>query len=126
MLVDAAGACLFGTQVGADLPLCEWMNAATGWALSNDEYLVIGERISQLRHAFNLREGLNPLRDFRPHTRIYGDPPLTSGPLKGVTLDLDKLAASFYEAMHWNVTDGKPDREHMEKLGLTDVADALS
>lgn len=118
MLVDAAGACLFGTQLGADLPLCEWINAATGWHLSHDEYLTIGERISQLRHAFNLRDGINPIRDFRPHPRLYGQPPLNSGPLEGVTLDVEKLLTSFYETMHWNVIDGKPDRAHMEKLGL--------
>ncbi|MBI5250616.1 MAG: aldehyde ferredoxin oxidoreductase family protein [Desulfomonile tiedjei] len=126
MLVDAAGACLFGTQLGADLPLCEWMNAATGWSLSNDEYLIIGERIAQLRHAFNLREGINPIHDFRPHPRVYGDLPLNSGPLKGVRLDLEKLAASFYEAMHWDVTNGKPDGAYLEFLGLSDVAEQLS
>ncbi len=121
MLVDAAGACLFGTQVGGGLPLCEWMNAVTGWGLSNDEYLVIGERIEQLRHAFNIREGLNPIKDFRPHPRVYGDPPLTKGPLKGVTVDVDALAKSFYKAMSWDLCTGKPYLEKLQDLGLTEV-----
>ena len=75
MLIDGAGACLFGTQIGGNFPLCEWLNAATGWEYSPEEYLVIGERIEQLRQAFNLREGLNPKKDFRPHPRLFGDPP---------------------------------------------------
>jgi aldehyde:ferredoxin oxidoreductase len=122
MLVDCAGACFFGTQVGADLPLCEWMNAATGWNLSNDEYLVAAERIHLLRHCFNIREGLNPIRDFRPHPRIYGDPPLETGPARKVTIDIDTLAESYYRAMHWDVETGRPDRARLKELGLDDVS----
>jgi aldehyde:ferredoxin oxidoreductase len=126
MLVDAAGACLFGTQTGGDLPLCQWMNAATGWDLTEDEYLLIGERIEQLRHAFNIREGLNAIRDFRVHPRVYGLPPPSKGPLKGVTLDLDNLALSFYRAMHWDPVTGMPDAQHLQRLGLTEVLNALN
>jgi aldehyde:ferredoxin oxidoreductase len=125
MLIDCAGACLFGTQVGGDLPICQWMNAATGWDLSNDEYLVIGERIQQLRHAFTLREGLNPIRDFRPHPRIYGDPPMTYGPLKGVKLDLDAMASSYYGVNGWDAATGMPDVHRLQALGLTEVLDGL-
>jgi len=125
MLVDAAGACLFGTQVGGRLPLCEWMNAATGWDRSHDDYLVAGERIQQLRHAFTVREGLNAIRDFRPHPRIYGDPPLQSGPLKGVTVDVDTLAASYYQVMGWDTASGKPDLVRLRQLGMTEVIDDL-
>ena len=63
MLVDCTGACFFGTQVGAELPLCEWTNAATGWDLTPEEYLVAAERVHKLRHSFNVREGLNPIRE---------------------------------------------------------------
>ena len=106
-LIDCAGACLFGTQIGGDIPLCEWMNAATGWDLSNDEYLHIAERVHQLKHAFNVREGINPARDFRPHPRIYGDPPFVKGPARGVTLDIDRLSKAYYTAMHWGHGHGK-------------------
>ena len=125
MLVDAAGACLFGTQVGGGLPLCEWMNAVTGWDLSNDEYLLTGERIEQLRHAFNIREGLNPIRDFRPHPRVYGDPPLTRGPLEGVTLDVDALAKSYYDAMSWDPGTGMPDIAKLRELALIEVIETF-
>lgn len=121
MLVDAAGACLFGTHVGADLPLCEWMNAATGWSFTNDQYLTTGERIDQLRHAFNVRRGINPLRDYRLHPRLFGDPPLTSGPLKGVRLDVATMAGSYYRAMNWDTVTGLPDLTRLRELGLDEV-----
>jgi aldehyde:ferredoxin oxidoreductase len=125
MLVDCAGVCLFGTQVGGDMPLCEMMNAATGWDFSNDEYLVIGERIHQLRHAFNVREGLNPVKDFRPHPRIYGSPPQTEGPVEGITLDLDAQAKSSYEATHWDLETGKPALDYLRQIDLPEVIEAL-
>ena len=125
MLVDASGACTFGTQVGADIPLIQWLNAATGWNLSDQDYLVIGERIEQLRHAFNVREGLNPSRDFRLHPRISGHPPLDKGPAKGVSLDLEGMAEAFYKAMGWDLSTGLPDPERLERLKLDEVVAAL-
>ena len=122
MLVDCTGACFFGTLVGGLLPLCEWMNAATGWELTNDEYLVAAERVHLLRHAFNVREGLNPIRDFKPHPRLYGNPPLQKGPARNVTLDIDILAESYYKAMHWDKATGKPYRKRLEELGLEEVS----
>ena len=125
MLVDCAGVCLFGTQVGGRLPLCEWLNAATGWNLSNEDYLIIGERIQQVRHSFNVREGINEFFDFRPHPRIIGDPPQETGPSKNVTLDIDTLGMSYYEAMGWDLDSGLPRRGCLERLGLHDIIDVL-
>jgi aldehyde:ferredoxin oxidoreductase len=124
-LIDCAGVCLFGTQIGGNIPLCEWMNAATGWDLSNDDYLLIAERVHQLRHAFNIREAINPIRDFRPHPRLYGDPPFSKGPARKVTLDMDKLGKSYYEAMSWDLDTGRPHIQHLKDLGLKEVIETL-
>jgi hypothetical protein len=35
------------------------------------------------------------------------------------------LARSYYEAMHWDVNNGKTDIEHLKELGLEDVAGTL-
>ncbi|MEW6261690.1 MAG: aldehyde ferredoxin oxidoreductase family protein [Thermodesulfobacteriota bacterium] len=125
MLMDGAGVCLFGTSVGGPMPLCDWLNAVTGWNLDSDEYLVIGERIETLRHAFNVREGLNPIRDFQVNPRIYGQPPFNKGPAKGVTVDLDTMCRSFYQAMSWDLETGRPRLEYLQKLGLEEVARTL-
>ena len=117
MWVDATGACTFGGQVGAEIPLIEWLNGATGWNFSDHDYLVIGERIEPLRHAFNIREGLNPSRDFRLHPRISGHPPLQKGPAKVVSLDL--------EGMGWDPSTRLPDPERLQRLKLDEVVAAL-
>ncbi len=125
MLVDCAGGCMFGTQVGGDMPLIEWLNAATGWDLTGEDYLAVGERVEQLRQAFNVREGINPARDFKPHPRVTGHPPFSKGPASGVSLDTDAMAKAFYGAMGWDLATGRPDRERLHRLGLADVAAAL-
>ncbi|MEW6113461.1 MAG: aldehyde ferredoxin oxidoreductase family protein [Thermodesulfobacteriota bacterium] len=125
MLVDCAGVCLFGTQAGGNMPLCEWLNAATGWNLSHEDYLEIGERVGQLRHAFNVREGLNPIRDFRPHGRIFGNPAPASGPLKNKSLPIDDMAKAYYAVNAWRLEDAMPDPERLRKLGLADVVESL-
>ena len=121
MLIDCAGVCLFGTQVGGNMPLCEWLNAATGWDLSPEEYLTIGERVFQLRHAFNVREGINPANSFAPHPRLCGNPPLTKGPARNVTLDFQELARLFYKVMNWNLETGAPHRGYLKSLGLNEI-----
>jgi aldehyde:ferredoxin oxidoreductase len=125
MLVDCAGACLFGTQIGGPLPLGDWINAATGWDYSYDDYLVAGERVRLLRHAFNLREGINPIRDNIPHARLTGDPPMKYGPLKDKSLDLDAMAKAYYGVAGWDIDTGRPERSRLRKLGLEYVLEEL-
>ncbi|MFH1463233.1 MAG: aldehyde ferredoxin oxidoreductase C-terminal domain-containing protein [Pseudomonadota bacterium] len=107
--------------MGGPLPLVEWFNAATGRSLSADAYLEIGERIHQLRHAFNVREGINPARDWRPHPRMIGEPPLRTGPHKKATLDADGFIREYYRAMHWDLGTGHADAAHLERLGLAEA-----
>lgn len=118
MVVDCLGVCVFGVRVGGPIPLAGWVNAATGWELSNEELLRAGERVEQLRHVFNLREGINPRRDFKPHPRLTGERPLEKGPNAGVRLDMEALGRSFYLAMGWDWETGRPDKTYLEQLGL--------
>lgn len=85
--VNSVGGCLFGVQMAGTVNLPEYANAVTGWNLSPEEYLKIGERIQNLRQAFNFKHGINPLVDFALPQRAYGNPPLIKGPLKGVNVN---------------------------------------
>ncbi len=122
-LVNSAGLCEFGMLMGGPkFPIFKWLNAVTGWDLSNESYLVVGERIQTLRQAFNAREGVGP---FQLADRLKGKPPLSAGPLKGITLNMEALARDFYEELQWDPETAVPRKEALEKLGLGDIAESL-
>lgn len=115
-LVNCSGMCMFGALTSS-LPLVEYLNAATGWNLSADEYLKTGERILNLRKAFNVREGIKPA-DLRLSGRALGETPLLRGPLKGVTVDMEAIRAEFFKTVGWDSTTGGPTAEKMKELGI--------
>jgi aldehyde:ferredoxin oxidoreductase len=119
-IINSVGMCMFGVNIGPRAPLFEWLNAATGWTKSPDEYLEVGERIETLRHSFNVREGIKP-KDFKINPRAVGDPPLEYGPHAKVTVDLEAMKRNFYDAFDWDYETGKPSRDRLEKLGLHEV-----
>jgi aldehyde:ferredoxin oxidoreductase len=82
--MNGLGLCMF-TMLTGRLPWLELVNAVTGWDLDERDLLRAGERIQNLRAAFNWREGLRPA-DFTAHPRMMGegDGNLAAGPLKGV------------------------------------------
>jgi aldehyde:ferredoxin oxidoreductase len=115
-LVNACGMCLFGALTSM-LPMVEWMNAATGWELSPEEYLKTGERVLSLRKAFNMREGILPA-DHKLSDRAVGKTPLTQGPHKGKTIDLESLMREFYDTVGWDLATGGPTPEKMKALEI--------
>ena len=119
-VVNSAGVCMFGLTCGPRYPLFEYLNAATGWALSAEDYMLTGERIETLRHAFNLREGIR-FKDTRMSDRARGVPPLTEGPHTNSSPDFETMARDFYKEMGWDFETGNPDKARLEKLGLDEV-----
>jgi len=120
-VLNGLGLCLF-TNLTGGLPWLDLTNALTGWNMTPQELLMAGERIQNLRAAFNRREGIAP-GDFKPHPRMLGegDGNLTSGPLKGVTVPLGQLKDDYYRAMHWNPKTGHLFRARADQLGMTDL-----
>jgi aldehyde:ferredoxin oxidoreductase len=104
--------------------LAGFMSAVTGWDCSWDELLKTGERIANMRHVINLREGINPL-EWTVHPRIIGIPPQKEGPLAGVTADLEAQVYWNMGAMDWDRKTTKPSKKKLLELGLEDVAKEL-
>jgi aldehyde:ferredoxin oxidoreductase len=121
-VVSSTGTCLF---LYWSLPsidaFVEFMQAVSGWDLTIEELLKTGERISNMRHAFNIREGLNPM-EYKIPGRIMGNPPPKEGPLAGVTVDEETLDSEYLAAMDWDVKTTKPSKQKLQELGLDDVA----
>ncbi len=123
-ICNGAGGCIYGLELGANLPMLEYLNAATGWNKTPEQYLEIGERIQDLRQAFNIKHGKIPAEDFRLHPRAAGEPALEYGPLRGVTPPMDELNRRFAQAMGWNES-GIPLKQRLLELGLKEVAQEL-
>ena len=115
-LLNGCGICIFGALTSS-LPVVEYLNAVTGWDLSADEYLKIGERILNLRKVFNVREGIiTGEKSINP--RALGKPPLSKGPLKGVTIDMETLQKKYFEIVGWEYPSGNPTQAKMKELGI--------
>jgi len=123
--VVCSGMCLFVYWAFPNVdPIIDFMGAVTGWDVTIDELLKSGERIANIRQAFNIREGLNPLQ-FKVPDRLLGRPPQKEGPLAGVTVDLDTMANEYLAAMDWDPKTAKPSKKKLQELGLDDVAQEL-
>ena len=125
-LTNATGWCMFSDLVGGNSVkyITGFMKAVTGWDRSEDELLKAGERIINMRHVFNLREGINPL-EYKVHPRIIGRPPLKEGPLAGATASIEAQIYWGLGALDWNRVTTKPSRKKLLELGLDDVAKEL-
>ena len=121
--LNGLGLCMF-TGLTGGLPWVDMVNALTGWDVDQKELLLCGERIQNLRNAFNVREGISP-SDFRPHARMMGegDGRLDTGPLAGVQAPLEELKRDYYQAMDWDPDTGRLSRSRAERLGMDDLLD---
>jgi len=86
--------------------------------------LEAGERISNIRQAFNVREGINPMERNFPG-RIFGQPPLSEGPTAGKSVDVKPRAVEYFKAMDWDENTGKPSKAKLIEMGMEDVASEL-
>lgn len=120
-VLNGLGLCLF-TNLTGGLPWVDLTNALTGWGMSEKDLLDCGERIQQLRNAFNVREGLTPA-DFKPPLRIFGqaDGKLTEGPLRDVVVPIEALRKDFRNAMTWNHDTGKMSKARAQELGIDEL-----
>lgn len=102
------------------------LNSATGWDLDEAEFYKIGERIANLEHAFNIREGLRRKDWEYVPPRLYEG--LPTGPNQGDKLTPEMVKAyldGLYALRGWDVATGVPTRAKLESLDLKDVADEL-
>ena len=123
-VVNCAGLCLFGYQCMDLSAVTESLSLATGWDYGLEDVLKAGERIANMRQAFNVREGLRS-GDFKVPNRVLGRPPPETGPVAGRSVDIETLGRDYLVAMDWDPDSGKPSRSKLQELGLEDVAQVL-
>ena len=122
---SALGLCQFviGSYPHAD-QLIEALKAITGWEdISSDELLATGERVTNVRLAFNIREGIKG--PFGYPDRMRGVPPKEVGPRAGITYTHEEVYNEYLELMGWDPVTGMPSRAKLLELGLDDIAQLL-
>ena len=126
-----AGFCFFGPTprgyVQVD-DVLEIVRAASGWDVTLEELLTIGERATNLARAYNVREGFSRKDDILPE-RLFS--PLENGALKGVSISREEFEHALtvlYEKKGWNPDTGAPTRQRLDELDIgwvSDLAGAL-
>jgi len=125
-VINASGLCLM-SQLLVPNPnwyMAEFLKTVTGYNRSEDDLLIVDERIATMRHVFNLREGINPLKR-KVHARIIGRPPQTHGPLAGKRADIDAQVYWSLGKLDWHRKTTVPNKSRLLELGMSDIAEEL-
>ncbi|MCH8882375.1 MAG: hypothetical protein IIA41_02625 [SAR324 cluster bacterium] len=117
---DSLGACIFTTRTTIQ-NICLALNAATGWDYTVDEAMRLGRRTAALLRAFNIRCGIGP--EVEKPSKRYGSVP-TDGPAEGQNAmeHWEEMLDIYYELAGLDRATGKPTAEHLNNLGLENVA----
>ena len=118
--IDSLGVCQFGYLSTDVTTFPECFSAVTGWNVDVQELVITGERIGTIRHLFNLRENLNPIKF--PYPKIaQGIPKLTEGPLKGIKIELKAMQIEYYKEMGWDLETGMLSNKKLKELELDNL-----
>ncbi len=117
-VANGSGLCLFGLFIGAKrIRIFDWLNAATGWYKTPEDYMEIGERIQTLKQLFNIRHGIDPW-SFKVGDRVVGRPPLAEGANRGRTMDMEKMMSDYWHQFGWDAATGRPTDDTIARLGI--------
>lgn len=120
-LNDSLPLCKFSPITSTD-DLSKVLNAVTGWDFDSDKILKTGERIFNLKRAISLKLGITEQDDTLPEITTES---LPDGATAGQSPDLDTLLTGYYEERDWNPETGKPSKEKLEELELSEPAEEL-
>lgn len=95
------------------------LNSATGWELTLEDWNLTAERILALARAFNIREGMLPMRDDVLPERVHMDK-FTVGPEMGAYYPKEKF---YKDRLEWYKARGCdergiPKKEYLKSLDL--------
>ncbi len=108
-----------GWQLYSPLETVAMLNAATGWDMTLDEFLEVGERRLNMMRAFNAREGFS--KDDDQLTGKFFQPLKGSGPTAGVYYkpeEFEFMKETYYKLAGWDHKTGNPNKEKLASLGL--------
>jgi aldehyde:ferredoxin oxidoreductase len=96
----------------------EMVNAVTGWDMTVEELLLVGQRRLNLMRTYNAREGLDRKDDQLP--KKFYQPLEGTGPTSGIALEITEFEAAldtYYKLNGWT-SNGIPTRKKLTELDL--------
>jgi aldehyde:ferredoxin oxidoreductase len=125
--LDSFSLCSFvygvGWQLYSPQETVEMLNAATGWDMTLDEFLKLGERRINMMRAFNAREGFTSQDD--KLQKKYFEPLKGSGPTAGRYFkpgEFEFMKDTYYKLADLDAVSGAPSEEKLAALGLDWIA----
>ncbi|MFB3884836.1 MAG: aldehyde ferredoxin oxidoreductase family protein [Thermodesulfobacteriota bacterium] len=122
-MLDSLNLCQFACgpswQLYGPEEIVKMLRAVTGWDVTIEELLAVGERRLNMMRAFNSREGINRNQDELPEKFFRKG--LKGGPSDGWKVDRAEWEAArdeYYRQSGWDVKLGIPTRGTLERLGL--------
>jgi aldehyde:ferredoxin oxidoreductase len=110
---NSLGMCLFAVTPPATIVAL--LSAATGHDWSLEKMMQAGERIWNLKRAYNCRLGLTRASEKLPRLLLE---PLPDGGQRGHVPDLELMLQEYYAARDWDPATGKPNPQKLESFGL--------
>jgi aldehyde:ferredoxin oxidoreductase len=112
--VNSTVNCLFVTFALGAADYAKLLSYVTGWDVTEDEVMKIGERIYNLERYIMSKYGFTDKDDTLP-PRLTSEP-MPDGPVKGQTVDLESMKREYYSLRGW--VNGVPTVEKMKELGI--------
>jgi aldehyde:ferredoxin oxidoreductase len=129
-MMDSINMCQFvwgpSWQLYGPSHMLKMIEAVTGWDVSMEELLAVGERRLNMMRAFNAAEGISRNQDQLPEK--FFDKPLKGGPTDGWKVDKEEFEnalTEYYRQCGWDEKKGVPTRDTLTRLGLDWIADKL-
>jgi aldehyde:ferredoxin oxidoreductase len=119
-LFDALTLCKFAPLTPT--MICDILNGITGWEYTPDELLATGDRSMNIKRAISVKRGLSRQQDCLPEICLR---PLDEGASADVVPDMDQMLREYYDYRSWDWETGKPSKQKLLELGLTQVAEDL-
>ncbi len=113
-VVNSTVNCLFTTFAIGAKDYAELLSAVTGWDISEEEIMKIGERIYNLERVIINRLGFDGKDDVLPKRLLEEKMP--EGAAKGQIVELEKMKKEYYELRGWE--NGKPTPEKLKELEI--------
>ena len=114
-VIDSLVYCKFANMAVAEEFFARTLTAVTGELFTEEDLMMVGERVWTLERLYNLREGFTNEDDTLPD-RLLNDP-VQEGPSEGFVANLAPMLKEYYAFREWD-ENGVPRPEKLQELSL--------